>query len=308
MSIHKLEELSTATLDGLDRSRTVVILIVSPLEEHGPHLPLGVDAFTAQHFAQTLAQRIIAERTGWQVVLAPPLYLGSFTFDHVGTVKIRQRVVRDLLVDYGSALARAGFRYLLISNGHAGPGHLVALEEAAQKVSRKFGVTMASFTGHLAWEFLRGKYLEKIEAALGHPLTPVERQAFGEDAHGGWWETSMMLLLRPELVDPGYKDLPATRYRLPERLRPNYPVRDGRPGYVGHPALGDPAFARASTQVLVDQAMELANALLDGRLRPSARRSPFFLIPFLRTNFWPAVTGALLVGAGLLAWWVLQRS
>jgi creatinine amidohydrolase len=303
MSIHRLEEVSTTKLDGLDRSKTAVILAVSPLEEHGPHLPLGVDSFTAQHFAQALALRIMHDRPGWEVVLAPPLYLGSFTFDHVGTVKVRQRVVRDLLVDYGSALARAGFRYILISNGHSGPGHLVALEEAAQRVSRKYGVSMASFTGRLAWEFLRGKYLEKIEAALGCPLTPLERQAFDEDAHGGWWETSMMLLLRPDLVDPGYKHLPARRYSLSERLRPNYPIRAGRPGYVGHPAMADPAFARASAQVLVDQAMELVGSLLDGNLRPWKRRSPFFAVPFFRTNFWPAVAAGASAAIGFLAWW-----
>ena len=106
MSIHKLEELSSPALDRLDRERSVVVLTVSPLEQHGPHLPLGVDAFTAQHFAQALAERIIAERPGWSVVLAPPLYLGSFTFDDVGTVKVRQRVIRDALVDYGRAMAR----------------------------------------------------------------------------------------------------------------------------------------------------------------------------------------------------------
>ena len=44
MSIHLLEEISTPALDALDRDRTVVILTVSPLEEHGPHLPVGVDA------------------------------------------------------------------------------------------------------------------------------------------------------------------------------------------------------------------------------------------------------------------------
>ena len=105
MSIHKLEELSSAGLDRLDRDRTAVIITMSPLEQHGPHLPLGVDAFTAQHFAGALAERIVAERPGWEVVLVPPLYLGSFTFDHVGTVNVRQLVVRDTLVDYGSALA-----------------------------------------------------------------------------------------------------------------------------------------------------------------------------------------------------------
>jgi len=304
LSIHKLEELSTTALDTLDRERTAVIITMSPLEQHGPHLPLGVDAFTAQHFAGTLAERIVAERPGWEVVLAPPLYLGSFTFDDVGTVNVRQRVVRDALVDYGSALARAGFRYILVANGHAGPGHVVALEEAARRVSRKHGVMMASFTGHLAWEFLRGKYLPRVETALGRPLTDTEREAFSEDAHGGWWETSMMLLLRPDLVDDGYKDLPPARYSPMERLRPNYPLKNGGQGYVGHPALGDPAFARASSQVLAEAAMELVHGLLDGRFSPGAHRSPFFRIPFFRTNFWWALAAGASAGA-LAAYWLL---
>ena len=42
-------------LDALDRERAVVVLTVSPLEQHGPHLPLGVDAFTARHFAEEIA-------------------------------------------------------------------------------------------------------------------------------------------------------------------------------------------------------------------------------------------------------------
>jgi creatinine amidohydrolase len=302
LSIHKLEELSSPALDRLDRERSVVILTVSPLEQHGPHLPLGVDAFTAHYFARTLAERIIAERPGWSVVLAPPLYLGSFTFDDVGTVKVRQRVIRDTLVDYGASLARAGFRYILISNGHGGPGHLVALEEAARAVSRRHGIAMTSFTGRLAWEFLRGKYLPRVEEALGRPLTPTEREAFAEDAHGGWWETSMMLLLHPDLVDPGYKNLPPARYRLLERLRPNYPLKDGGQGYVGHPAMADPAFARATASVLLDSAMEMVDGLLDGRVSPTASRSPFFSVPFFRTNFWPAVATAALAAVLALYW------
>jgi len=299
MSIFKLEELSTKTLDAMDRDRTVVILTVSPLEEHGPHLPLGVDALTAQHFAHALARRIVDSRTGWRVVLAPPLYLGSFTFDHVGTMKVRQRVVRDLVIDYGTSLARAGFKYVLISNGHGGPGHLVALEEAARAVSRRYNVRMASFTGHLAWRFLTGKYLGKIEDRLGRPLSPAERQAFKEDAHGGWWETSMMLLIRPELVDPSYRELPSSAYTWLDRIRPNYPMKNGGQGYVGHPALADPEFARASGEVLVDAGMELVEKLLNGQLRSRDRHSLFFRLLIFRTNFWPALISVGIVGAAL---------
>jgi len=306
LTVHRLEELSTPQLDALDRERTVVILTVSPLETHGPHLPVGVDAFTARHFAESIAERLVASRPGWTVVLAPTLYLGSFTFDTVGTVAIRQRIVRDAVVDYGAALGRAGFRHVLVSNGHGGPGHLVALEEAAAIVSRRHRITMASFTGHLAWEFLRGRFLPRIEAGLGRPLSEAERQAFSEDAHGGWWETSVMLLLRPDLVDGGYRELPAARYSLADRLRPNYAVRNGGPGYVGHPAMADPDFARVTTRVLMDEAMAVVDGLLDGRIRPSQRRSPFFAIPFLRTGFRRAAGATAAALAALAAWWILR--
>jgi creatinine amidohydrolase len=302
LSVHRLEEMSTPALDALDRRRTVVVLTVSPLEQHGPHLPVGVDAFAARHFAETIAERLVARRPDWSVVLLPTLHLGSFTFDTVGTITVRQRVVRDAVVDYGASLARSGFRYILVANGHAGPGHLTALDEASAIVSRRHGVTMASFTGHLAWQFLRGRFVERIEAELGRPLTPPERTAFTEDAHGGWWETSLMLLLRPDLVDASYRTLPPARYSLASRVVPNYPLRNGGRGYVGHPALGDPAFAIATTEVLMTEALAIVEGLLDGRLRPSDRHSPLFQVPFFRTNFWRTAgvtAAAVALGAGL---------
>jgi creatinine amidohydrolase len=302
VTIHRLEELSSPAVDRLDRRQTAVFLTVSPLEEHGPHLPLGVDAMAARHFAEAVAERLVASRPGWAAVLAPTLHLGSFTFDAPGTISVRQRAVRDVVIDYGTSLARAGFRYILVANGHAGPTHLVALEEAAAIVARRHGVTMASFTGHLAWQFLRGRYLSRIEATLGRPLTEAEQQAFGDDAHGGFWETSVMLMLRPDLVDPGYRTLPPARYSLPARLVPNYPLRDGGHGYVGHPALADPAFAKAAMEVLLAEALAMVEDVLDGRRRAATGHSPFFAIPLFRTNFrWWAAATAGGVALALLA-------
>ena len=194
------------------------------------------------------------------------------------------------------ALARAGFRYILVSNGHAGPGHLVALEEAAAIVSRRHRVSMASFTGHMAWEFFRGRYLGRIEAALGRALTPDERRAFADDAHGGWWETSLMLLLRPELVSPGYRDLPPARYPLSSPGPPELPAPGERPGVRGRPGArrsrvreGDPRRApdrghgagrgparrpaRSPPSPLAVPARPVpADRLLAGRRRPSRGR------------------------------------
>jgi len=305
LSVHRLEEMSSPALDALDRERTVALLTVSPLEEHGPHLPVGVDAFAARHFAETIAERLVLARPGWSVILLPTLHLGSFTFETVGTISVRQRVLRDVMVDYGEALARSGFRFVLIANGHAGPGHLTALDEAAATVSRRHNVVMASFTGHLAWEFLRGRYVDAIEAELGRALTAAERGAFAEDAHGGWWETSLMLLLRPDLVDESFRTLPPARYSMVRRIVPNYPLKGGGQGYVGHPALADPTFAKATTEVLMREAMTIVEGLLDGRLKPSDRHSPFFQVPFFRTNFWRAAgaTAAVAgIGLGLTGW------
>jgi creatinine amidohydrolase len=282
-----------------------VILSVSPIEQHGPHLPLGVDGFTARHLAESIAARIVASRTGWSAVLVPTLHLGSFTLDAVGTIRVRQRVVRDAVIDYGSALARARFRYILVANGHGGPGHLVALDEAAAAVGRRFGVTMASVTGHLAWELLSGRLLPKLEAALGRALSAEERLAFSEDSHGGWWETSIMLLLRPDLVDDAFHTLEPTRYSLARRLVPNYAVRNGAPGYVGHPARADARFAEAGAEVLLAEVMRLVDGLLDGRIRPADRRSPFYRLPPLRTNFLPGL--AAVACASLAGLWLRRR-
>jgi creatinine amidohydrolase len=292
----------------LPRERTVVMLAVSPLEQHGPHLPVGVDAFAARHFAEAIAGRIVAARPGWNAVLAPTLHLGSFTFDAPGTIRVRQRVVRDVVIDYGTSLARSGFRYVLIANGHGGPGHLVALEEAAAIVSRRHGIVMASLTGHLMWHFLRGRYVEQIESSLGRPLSEAERRALTDDAHGGWLETSLVLLLRPDLVDPAFQDLPAARYPLVRRLVPNYPLRDGGQGYVGHPALADPVFAEAVCTVVIAEAMPLVDELLDGRGARAARHSPFARVGVFRTNFWRGVTAVGLVAAGGVSAWLAART
>src|SRR5262249_62203324 len=94
MSVLRLEELTAPALDALDRNRTLAVVGVSPLEQHGPHLPVGVDYLAARHFAEAIAERIVARRPGWTVVLTPTLPLGSFTFEAVRTTGRPPRVRR----------------------------------------------------------------------------------------------------------------------------------------------------------------------------------------------------------------------
>ena len=59
---------------------------------------------------------------------------------------------------------------------------------------------------------------------------------------------------------------------------------------------------RGASEVLMTETMELVDGLLDGRIAPSAGRSPFFALPFFRTDFWPmAVTATAGIALGVVA-------
>jgi creatinine amidohydrolase len=275
---YKLEELRYPQLDGFDRAKTLFVIAVSPLEEHGPHLPLGVDAFDAEHFSDEISRVFLEKYPEWNVVRIPTLYIGSFLFDAPGSIRVRPRTIRNLLVDILSSLAKYRFPYFLISNAHGGPSHIVALEEAARIVSRRFGVRAVSYSGHMIWNFLRGPYLQEIKERL--QLTDADLEALKQDSHAGEWETSMMLKLRPDLVDSSYKSLHPFTVKWMERLRPNYPLKTGeRLGYVGHPSRANETLADVSSKFLTEKAFELVEKdLLTGERLGS---SPFY---WLRTN------------------------
>jgi creatinine amidohydrolase len=304
--ILRLAELSFTRLDALDRNRTVVLFAVSPLEEHGPHLPVGTDLMHAEFFSQRLAERLLKERPDWTVLIGPPLPIGASAFDHAGTLLVRARTVRNATLDYGAALARHGFRYILVTNGHAGPRHMVALEEAAAVVSRRYGVRMLSVSGPVLWKFLRGKFSDRLESLLGRTLTPAEREAMRGDAHAGLWETSLLLLNRPELVDAGFADLPPIRFSLLDALKKNYPLRLGNQmGYIGAPAAASVEFGELARRLLVDVAWEVVRPVFEAHDESWQQTSFLYKIPFLRTAFpYVAAGAALLLGGLALGWWL----
>ncbi len=303
--ICRLAELSYTTLDALDREHTVVIFTVSPLEEHGPHLPVGTDLFEAEFLGEELAKRILEKKPGWTVLMGPPIPIGASAFDHAGTLLARARTVRNATLDYGAALARHGYRYILVTNAHAGPRHVVALEEAAAVVSRRFGVRMLSLSGPILWKLLRGKLAGQLEPLLGRALTPAERTALRGDAHGGLWETSLVLRIRPELVDPSYIRLPQIRFLLIDALRKNYPLRLGNQmGYIGAPAAASAEFGEGARLLLVDVAWEVVRPVFEAADESWQQTSMLYNIPFFRTAFPYVASGVALAAAGLaLLWW-----
>ncbi|SRR5712692_10866947 len=70
-----LAKLRFTELEGLVRSqRTLAILPVGAVEEHGVHLPLGLDTFAAEAYAEAAAS--LLEESGYTVIMAPPIGYG----------------------------------------------------------------------------------------------------------------------------------------------------------------------------------------------------------------------------------------
>src|SRR4051812_45382976 len=101
--------LSREGLDTLPRDRTVFFFGVGPLEDHGPHLPLGLDPLEARWMCEATAERLEREKPGWRGVLMPSLPLGIDSNTTALALTVRAHVLRDWLVDACRGLSRAGF-------------------------------------------------------------------------------------------------------------------------------------------------------------------------------------------------------
>ncbi len=287
-------------VDALDRDRCLVFLAVSPLEQHGPHLPLGMDFYGAEWMMNQMAERFHGLHPNWEVLLTPPMPIGSNAFDFPGSMFTRQRVVRDLLVDYCASLARHGFKNVVLVSVHGGTGHIVALEEACDIVSRRCKANMISPIGVIATKLFSGAYIKELDSVLPQPLTSKEREFLCMDWHAGWFETSLMLLVRPDLVKDSYKELDPILVDDFRKVNDQCVRTVGRmQGYLGAPALATKEFAQALTGLFVRDAVTMIEKMvLHGKEAVAAEaRSMLYEIPFLRTDF---VRNSVAVGAGLL--------
>ena len=242
-SIVNYEHITTFELDGYDRERTLFILPVSLPEEHGPHLPLGTDILLAEALSRRLAQRLDGLFNMEHIVVMRGLPLGSGGIPMVGTIESDPQIVRQVVIDYGNSLAHFGFKYCLLSSGHAGSSHLQALQEACEILQEKRKFNMIPVSNHVISAFFSGELIKKINRYLPQPLSATEMADFRIDSHAGWWETSAMLLDYPSLVRDNYTSLQKS-----EEI--------GRLGYQGIPANASKDFAQAVIEAMLDTAVE----------------------------------------------------
>jgi creatinine amidohydrolase len=247
-SVLRLEELTWSQVDALDRQRTMFIIPLGMLEEHGPHLPIGADTIGVMFEADRISQRVSRALPQWRVVMMPPIHYGESganeiggDFVHPGTYGIRHTTLRSLVADVGAQLAENGFKWIFAMTGHGAPTNSIAVNEACDFVSESFGVTML----HVSGLFRADRAIQaRGRQMLARHFSEAEIDAFGLDVHAGFAETSAILAIRPDLVPASYKKLPGLNGRTPEDLQ-TIARTPGWLGYLSSPARATAAYGRA---------------------------------------------------------------
>ncbi|HEX9258195.1 MAG TPA: creatininase family protein [Acidimicrobiales bacterium] len=224
-----LADLRAPQVTELITARSVLVQPVGAIEQHGPHLPFGTDLVIASAVAEAAVAEVGDELDCW---LLPPLAYTKSN-EHAwssGTIWLSATTLLAVLDDIGRCVATLPTDRLVFLNGHGGNSSL--LQVANRELRLKHG----------------------LRTFLAHPGVPPDQggastaEELGMGIHGGTDETSVMLYLRPDLVDM------AVAYRnVPEKIAANRYVRFGGAvafgwlsndfGPGGH--IGDPTLASA---------------------------------------------------------------
>lgn len=236
--------------------QTVAVLPVAAIEQHGPHLPLSVDATLLQGVIDAVLPLLPA---GLPVLFLPPQNIGLSTehLSYPGTLTLSPATLLALWTELGEGVARAGVKKLLLLNGHG--GNVAPMDIAARELRQRCGL----LTYSASWFSL--PLPEAVSA-----LFSAQEQRFG--IHGGEMETSMLLHLAPDLVHMQHaRDW---RSSSQDRAAQHAILGNGRSAKMGwaiedyHPAgaVGNAAAATAERGRAVVQAAGSALARLLGEL------------------------------------------
>ncbi|MGD9046574.1 MAG: 3-dehydro-scyllo-inosose hydrolase [Anaerolineae bacterium] len=174
------------------KKNDIVFVPIGCSELHGAHLPSASDTLYVSQILEGV-RRYTAKRGAPVNLALTPLNYGSHPYHHMGmpgTIPVRENVARELLIDVMLGLWNDGFRKQILINNH---GHLWMLESAIQQLQKRY---------HLPGIF---RVIDWHRAV---------REFFRTTEKGGRWdtnfvhadesETSLGLLLHPEMVDMAY--------------------------------------------------------------------------------------------------------
>ena len=177
-------DLKAKDLRDLANRDAIVIVPVGSMEQHGPHLPVQVDALLATEVS-VRAARIVGERE--PVVVAPTLWCGLAEHHMAfgGTITLDFDAFAAVLRCVCGSIVRHGFRRVMVLNGHG--GNVTALNVIAGQLARELDAPVATAT-----YWLLSASARRFAAILEHQSNV---------RHACEAETSMLLAVAPELVD-----------------------------------------------------------------------------------------------------------
>ncbi|MEV5607459.1 creatininase family protein [Streptomyces sp. NPDC052225] len=219
--------LTAAQLRALAARDAVVLLPIGATEQHGPHLPTGVDDFLA---AEVCRRAAVTASKQTPVVVTPsiPTGLSEHHMPFGGTLTLTLPTLHALLRDICRSVLRAGFSRILIVNGHG--GNMTALNALVTELTAELvtPIAVASYFG-AGREVIRST-LETQDGLM----------------HACEGETSMMMAALPWLVrDEHLSEAHGPRITLPaESTEPVYMAvpfdRITRSGVAGDARVASP--------------------------------------------------------------------
>ena len=187
----------------------VVLLPMGVIEEHGPHLCLATDIYTAHIYCN--AVKVKLEEKGYKSVIAPPFYWGicQAARGFIGSFNIRSETAKALLYDILASLKEFGFKYVFGVNAHGDIEQKIVAMNAFKEACEQLDIT-ACFPYD---EFMTRHFGLNSDEPYFYVIKPQEikvSQAAINDAHAGDIETATINTYYPHLVDTEIaKSLPA---------------------------------------------------------------------------------------------------
>jgi len=159
----------------------IAVLPLAAVEQHGPHLPVGVDTLIAEAYLKRVRALLPA---GSPALFLPVQAVGA-SDEHrafAGTLTLTPETALRAFIEIGESVARAGTRKLVIVTSHGGNAALIDL------AARQLRVRQNMLAVHCSW----GRF--------GYPAGLFTEAEQTHGIHGGDIETSIMLAAYPDLV------------------------------------------------------------------------------------------------------------
>ena len=239
----------------------IVLFPTGVIEEHGPHMGLGVDTYLAYLKCKLVRRKL--ESNGIKTIVAPPFYWGinNNTGAFPGSFTVRKGTMKAVLYDTMASFKRWGFQYLFVINHHGDTEHNLTILDAVREARIDTGISayyvLSEFEAKVRYR-LTGR--EPHVLLISTPATLDRPQYL--DVHAGTGETGMMVHYFPDQVDvEGAKRLKPTNLTTQDLMEWDQSWADARRitplGYFGDPASFNPEASRQRLESLGESVANL---------------------------------------------------